>query len=106
MQIVRDISLVKKFKNSKLIGEENITKLQDFQEDKILQSYCTNPDLIPYLKSFCGDNIKSVHTMFINKPPGMGTSSRHPFHQDLAYFPFGPTNNIVAAWAALEDSNT
>jgi len=43
--------------------------------------------------------------MFINKPPGMGTSSRHPYHQDLAYFPFGPTNNIVAAWAALEDSN-
>jgi len=35
----------------------------------------------------------------------MGSSSRHPYHQDLAYFPFGPTNNIVAAWAALEDSN-
>lgn len=35
----------------------------------------------------------------------MGSSSRHPFHQDLAYFPFGPTNRIVAAWAALEDSS-
>jgi len=35
----------------------------------------------------------------------MGSSSRHPFHQDLAYFPFGPANNIVAGWAALEDSS-
>ena len=42
--------------------------------------------------------------MFINKPPGMGGSSRHPFHQDLAYFPFGPANNIVAAWASLQDA--
>ncbi len=104
MQIIRDISLAKKYKDSKLLGEENITKLQYFQDDKVLQTYCTNPDLIPYLKSFCGNNIKSVHTMFINKPPGMGTSSRHPFHQDLAYFPFRPINSIVAVWAALEDS--
>lgn len=106
MQIVRDISLAKKFKENykNMVGEENITKVQDFQFDDILQTYCTNPDMIPYLKSFCGNNIKSVHTMFINKPPHMGVSSRHPFHQDLAYFPFGPANNIVAAWAALEDS--
>jgi phytanoyl-CoA hydroxylase len=106
MQIVRDVSLVKKNKGAgNLNGEANITKLQDFQFDDVLQSYCTNSDLLPYLKSFCGDNIKSVHTMFINKPPGMGSSSRHPFHQDLAYFPFGPADRIVAAWAALEDSN-
>lgn len=105
MQIVRDISLAKKNKELKLTGEANITKIQDFQWDDVLQTYCTNPELVPYLKNFCGDNIKSVHTMFINKPPGMGSSSRHPFHQDLAYFPFGPADRIVAAWAALEDSN-
>lgn len=104
MQIVKDISLVKKNKGKELTGEASITKIQDFQYDSTLQSYCTNPELIPYLKSFCGDNIKSVHTMFINKPPGMGGSSRHPFHQDLAYFPFGPANRIVAAWASLEDA--
>lgn len=35
MQIVKDISLVKKNKEAKkeLIGEQNITKLQDFQFD-------------------------------------------------------------------------
>lgn len=108
MQVVRDISLVEKNKNLnvELNGEHNITKLQDFQFDEVLQTYCTNPDLLPYLKSFCGDNIKSVHTMFINKPPGMGSSSRHPSHQDLAYFPFGPADRIVAAWAALQDSTS
>ena len=104
MQIVKDISLVKKNKGKELSGEASITKLQDFQFDEVLQTFCTNPDLIPYLKSFCGDNIKSVHTMFINKPPGMGKTSRHPLHQDLSSFPFGPANKIVAAWASLEDA--
>lgn len=42
--------------------------------------------------------------MFINKPPGMGGSSRHPMHQDLAYFPFGPADRIVAAWSSLENA--
>lgn len=103
MQIVRDISLVKAGgKNA--IGEAAITKVQDFQDDEELYTFCNNPDMVPYLKSFCGPNIKSVHTMFINKPPFMGSSSRHPFHQDLAYFPFRPANRIVAAWASLEDA--
>jgi len=54
MQIVKDISLVKKNKGLDLKGEASITKIQDFQFDDILQSYCTNPEIIPYLKSFCG----------------------------------------------------
>jgi len=60
--------------------------------------------MLPYLKSFCGSDIKSVHTMFINKPPHMGSTSRHPLHQDLAYFPFRPAERIVAAWSALENA--
>lgn len=102
MQVVKDASLIGK-KVEK--GEAWITKLQDFQFDDVLQSYCTNADLVPYLKSFCGENIKSVHTMFINKPPNMGENSRHPLHQDFAYFPFGPADRIVAAWASLQDAS-
>lgn len=102
MQIVKDISLAKSGKS--LTGEAAITKIQDFQDDPILYTFCKNEKIVPYLKSFCGDNIKSVHTMFINKPPFMGSSSRHPFHQDLAYFPFRPAEKIVAAWASLEDA--
>lgn len=100
---MKDIALAKK--NHGLVGEAAVTKVQNFQFDDELFSFCSNPALLPYLKSFCGNNIKAVHTMFINKPPNMGSSSRHPFHQDLAYFPFRPANRIVAAWASLEDSN-
>ena len=57
----------------------------------------------PILKFFCGENIKSVHTMLLNKPPYMSKTSRHPLHQDLAYFPFRYKDQIVAFWTAVED---
>lgn len=101
MQLVRDISMVKAKKNIK--GQAGVTKIQDWQEDDVLFTFCTKKEIMPYLKSFCGDNIKSVHTMLINKPPYMGKTSRHPLHQDLAYFPFRSEDQIVAAWAAMED---
>lgn len=101
MQLVRDISLVKAKKNIK--GQAGVTKIQDWQEDDVLFTYCTKQELLPYLKSFCGEDVKSVHTMLINKPPGMGKTSRHPLHQDLAYFPFRSEDQIVAAWTAMED---
>ncbi|XP_059243338.1 phytanoyl-CoA dioxygenase, peroxisomal-like, partial [Mustela nigripes] len=45
----------------------------------------------------------ALHTMLINKPPDTGKkTSRHPLHQDLQYFPIRPSNNIVAAWTAME----
>ncbi len=47
MQLVKDISLVKKYKGLELSGEASITKIQDFQFDEVLQSYCTYPELIP-----------------------------------------------------------
>lgn len=101
MQLVRDISLVKSKKAVK--GQAGVTKIQDWQEDDVLFTYCNKKELIPYLKSFCGEDIKSVHTMLINKPPYMGKTSRHPLHQDLAYFPFRSEDKIVAAWTAMED---
>lgn len=35
----------------------------------------------------------------------MGSSSRHPLHQDIVYFPFRPADRIVAGWAAMEETN-
>ena len=43
MQVVKDIALVKKNKGKELKGQASITKLQDFQFDNVLQSYCKNP---------------------------------------------------------------
>jgi len=99
MTVMRDINLKIKEK----IGIKNITKFQDFEDDKIFMRYCRNEKIQNFAKAFCGPNLNSIHTMFINKPPDLGKkSSRHPLHQDLWYFPFRPANDIVAAWTALQ----
>lgn len=52
MQVVREMGL--KRDPSVKQTQATISKIQDFQDDEVLQGYCTNPDLIPYAKSFCG----------------------------------------------------
>ncbi|XP_025786068.1 phytanoyl-CoA dioxygenase, peroxisomal [Puma concolor] len=103
MMIMRDISTEK----SKFIpSEELITKVQNFHQDEELFRYCTLPEILKYVECFTGPNIMVVHTMMINKPPDSGKkTTRHPFHQDLHYFPFRPSNRIVAAWTAMEQVN-
>jgi len=99
MIVMNDINA----KHLKKIGVKNITKFQDFEEDEIFMNYCKDENIQNIARAFCGPNINSVHTMLINKPPDLGRkSSRHPLHQDLWYFPFRPTNEIVASWTALQ----
>jgi phytanoyl-CoA hydroxylase len=99
MTVMRDIS-IKQQKGAK--GENAITKIQDFQDDEVLFSYCKHPRLLDLIECFTGPNIKTIHTMLIHKPPGVGDSGRHPFHQDLYYFPMRPADRIVCAWTAME----
>lgn len=102
MTVMRDVALAVQRK----VGENSITKLQDWQDDEVLFKYCTNPDLVKYVEAFTGPNVKSIHTMLINKPPDLGGgTSRHPLHQDLYYFPFRPAHKIVCAWTAMENVN-
>ncbi|XP_072509365.1 phytanoyl-CoA dioxygenase, peroxisomal [Notamacropus eugenii] len=98
--IMKDIAILR----SDLSPHENITsKIQNFQNDEELFSYCTLPQIVKYVECFVGPNIMAMHTMLINKPPDSGKkTSRHPFHQDLHYFPFRPPNSIVCAWTAME----
>jgi len=99
MTVMKDISL----KGVAKKGEDVITKLQDWQDDEILFEYPQQPEILKYVQAFVGSNVKSVHTMLINKPPDPGTkSSRHPLHQDLYYFPFRPADTIVCSWTAME----
>ncbi|XP_013406071.1 phytanoyl-CoA dioxygenase, peroxisomal-like [Lingula anatina] len=101
--IMRDVAIA----SSEFVpGEQAITKLQDFQEDPVLFSYCSLPEVTKYAEAFLGPNIMAMHTMLINKPPDPGTkSSRHPMHQDLHYFPFRPADRIVCSWTAMEPVN-
>jgi phytanoyl-CoA hydroxylase len=100
MTIMKDISVAK-------IGEKNakvITKIQDWQDDEVLFQYCKNPKILDIVESFTGPNIRSIHTMIIQKPAVTSApSSRHPLHQDLLYFPFRPANRIVCSWTCMEE---
>jgi phytanoyl-CoA hydroxylase len=79
---------------------EAIAKLQDFHNDPVLfDGYARHPKLLGIVEEFCGPDIKSIHSMLINKPPHV--DGRHPLHQDLLYFPFRPADQIVATWTAL-----
>ncbi|MCZ6463114.1 MAG: phytanoyl-CoA dioxygenase family protein [Proteobacteria bacterium] len=78
-----------------------IAKIQDFHADPVLfEGYMKHPRLLDVVESFTGPDMKSIHSMLINKPPGV--DGRHPLHQDLVYFPFRPADSIVATWTALE----
>lgn len=77
-----------------------VAKVQDFHLDPVLwERYALDAALLDVVEALCGPDLKSIHTMLINKPPGV--DGRHPLHQDLLYFPFRPADRIVASWTAL-----
>lgn len=100
MLVMRDVMVAKGAvkPTSKLAA---IAKIQDFHNDPVLfGGYAKHPKLLDWVEKFVGPDIKSIHNMLINKPPGV--DGRHPLHQDLLYFPFRPADRIVASWTALE----
>lgn len=99
MTVMRDVILKKK---KDVTGEQMITKIQDFQDDPVLFSYCQSPQVLDIVEAIAGPNIKSIHSMLIHKPPNVGDSGRHPFHQDLYYFPMRPAERIAGIWTAME----
>ena len=100
MTVMRDV-MVAKGAVTPGSRAEAIAKIQDFQNDPVLyEGYVKHPRLVDFVEQFTGPDVKSIHTMLINKPPGV--DGRHPLHQDLLYFPFRPADRIVATWTALE----
>ncbi|XP_032706662.1 phytanoyl-CoA dioxygenase, peroxisomal [Lontra canadensis] len=100
VKIMRDVTIAK---SEFTPSEKMVSKIQNFQEDEELFRYCTLPEILKYVECFTGPDIMALHTMLINKPPDSGKkTSRHPLHQDLHYIPIRPSNNIVAAWTAME----
>jgi len=79
---------------------EAIAKLQDYENDPVLDGYTTHPRILDAIERIVGPDVQTIHTMLINKPPNV--DGRHPIHQDLLYFPFRPADRIVAAWTAME----
>ena len=79
---------------------EAIAKVQDYENDPVLYGYLSDGRILDAIAPIVGDEPWSIHSMLINKPPNV--DGRHPFHQDLLYFPFRPADKIVATWTALE----
>lgn len=100
MTIMKDVMVVRG-KVDPRSPAEAIAKVQDYESDPVLfDQYAKSPKLLDHVEAFTGPDIKSIHTMLINKPPNV--DGRHPLHQDLLYFPFRPADSIVATWTALE----
>ena len=103
MLVMRDVMVAKGAVVAKSKAA-SIAKIQDLQGDPVFfEGYMTHPRLLDLVQAYTGSDIKSIHSMLINKPPGV--DGRHPLHQDLLYFPFRPADAIVATWTALEACN-
>ncbi len=102
MLVMKDV-MIAKGRVQAAQPQHAIAKLQDLQDDAVFSTYLAHEKLLDVVENFCGPNIKTVHNMLINKPPGV--DGRHPLHQDLLYFPFRPADRIVATWTAMERVN-
>jgi phytanoyl-CoA hydroxylase len=100
MLVMRDVMVAKGVVEPGTPAEA-IAKIQDFENDPVLfEGYTKSSRLLDWVEAFIGPDIKSIHTMLINKPPNV--DGRHPMHQDLLYFPFRPADSIVATSTAIE----
>ena len=101
MLVMKDVMVVKGAVDPDTV-EMGVAKIQDFHNDPILfEQYSKNPRLLDLMEGLLGPDLEVIHTMLINKPPGV--DGRHPLHQDLLYFPFRPADWIVGTSTALEE---
>ena len=66
------------------------------------QEYAALPRLVEIVQRLIGPDVKCVQSMFIDKPPGVGTGQ--PYHQDAWYLKTEP-DTLIALWLALEDAD-
>lgn len=66
------------------------------------QEYATQPRIVEILTRLIGRDVKCVQSMFIDKPPDVGTGQ--PYHQDAWYLKTEP-DTLMALWLALEDAD-
>ncbi len=52
------------------------------------------------LARLVGENVRLIQDMALLKPPFIGTEK--PWHQDMAYFGWGPPEKLIGVWIALD----
>lgn len=72
--------------------------------DPVMAECLRLPRVLDAVESLLGEDLLAFLLMFIYKPPGL-EQSVHPFHQDAAYFPFGPQELCLGVWIPLDPVN-
>ena len=69
--------------------------------DTVMAECLRFPRVLDAVESLIGEDLLAFLLMFIYKPPGV-EESVHPFHQDGAYFPFEPLDQVLGVWIPLD----
>lgn len=101
-RLVRDISYVKGWRPLPEDPEHALWKIMNPDRfDATLAESMRIPAVLDAVSSLIGDDLMAFLLMFIYKPPGVADSV-HPFHQDAAYFSFGPQKQCLGVWIPLD----
>jgi phytanoyl-CoA hydroxylase len=69
--------------------------------DPVMAECLRFPRVLDAVEGLLGEDLLAFLLMFIYKPPGV-EESVHPFHQDAAYFTFGPQKKCIGVWIPLD----
>jgi len=104
-RLVKDIEFAKKRLPMPEDPEHALWKIMNPDRfDPVMAECMRFPKVLEAVSSLIGDDLMAFLLMFIYKPPGVA-SSLHPFHQDAAYFSFGPQDRCVGVWIPLDPTN-
>lgn len=99
--IVRDVR-VAKGRVTVADPELGMWKLLDPDRfDATFRAYPTTSAILDVCESLIGPDLMSFLVMMIYKPPMMEEAIHH-YHQDAMYFPFGPHDEVLGSWVALD----
>jgi ectoine hydroxylase-related dioxygenase (phytanoyl-CoA dioxygenase family) len=101
-RLVKDISFAKGLAPMPEDPEHALWKIMNPDRfDPIMAECMRFPKVIDAVSSLIGNDLMAFLLMFIYKPPGV-PESLHPFHQDAAYFSFGPQDQCLGVWIPLD----
>lgn len=69
--------------------------------DEYFRRYPATDSILDVCESLVGPDLMAFLVMMIYKPPRMEEAVHH-YHQDALYFPFGPHDDVLGSWVALD----
>jgi len=101
-RLVKDIHFAKGLLPMPEDPEKALWKVMNPDRFDAVMAECMRfPKVLEAVTSLIGHDLMAFLLMFIYKPPGV-PGSLHPFHQDAAYFTFGPQDQCLGVWIPLD----